>query len=95
MVGGSVEMTPAPLTASQTKKVQELALSAHVLFGCRGMSRSDFILKGSTFYILETNTIPGMTKTSLLPQQAEFMGISFTDLLDLLIVSGFNSSNGK
>jgi len=52
------------------------------------MSRSDFILKGSVFYILETNTIPGMTETSLLPQAAKAAGINFSNMLDLIIAAG-------
>lgn len=84
-VGGSLEVTPARLPKAKTKELQALALKAHQLLGCRGMSRSDFILKGSKFYILETNTIPGMTETSLLPQAAKVMGINFLDLLDLVI----------
>jgi D-alanine-D-alanine ligase len=52
------------------------------------MSRSDFILKGSTFYILETNTIPGMTETSLLPQAAKATGITFPEMLTLIITAG-------
>jgi D-alanine-D-alanine ligase len=65
-----------------------MALKAHKALGCRGMSRSDFILKGSELFILETNTIPGMTKTSLLPQAAKAAGISFPDMLDLIISAG-------
>jgi len=92
-VGGSLEITPAQLSRAQMKKVQKLALFAHISLGCRGMSRSDFILSGSKFYILETNTIPGMTRTSLLPQSAKVAGISFSDFLELLIVAGFNKFN--
>jgi D-alanine-D-alanine ligase len=87
-IGGSLEVTPANLSKAMTKKIQSLALNAHVALGCRGISRSDFILKGSTFYILETNTIPGMTETSLLPQAAKAAGISFSEMLDLIISSG-------
>ncbi|MFA6588674.1 MAG: D-alanine--D-alanine ligase [Patescibacteria group bacterium] len=86
-VGGSAEITPANLTLKQTHEVKKLALKAHVIFGCRGMSRSDFILNGKIFYYLETNTIPGLTKTSLLPQQAKAAGISFSEMLDLIIDS--------
>ncbi|MBW2192607.1 MAG: D-alanine--D-alanine ligase, partial [Deltaproteobacteria bacterium] len=52
---------------------------------CKGYSRTDMILKGQDIYVLETNTIPGMTATSLLPQAAEEAGISFSRLLDRLI----------
>jgi D-alanine-D-alanine ligase len=87
-VGGSEEITPARLPKTKLKELQGIALRAHQMLGCRGMSRSDFILKGSTFYILETNTIPGMTETSLLPQAANAIGISFPRMLDLIIAAG-------
>lgn len=83
-VGGSLEVTPPELSGTKIKELQKLALKAHCVLGCRGMSRSDFILKGSTFSILETNTIPGMTETSLLPQEAKAAGIDFSAFLDLV-----------
>ena len=86
--GGSVEITPAKLPKAQTRELQRFALDAHRILRCKGMSRSDFILKGSKFYILETNTIPGMTETSLLPQAARAIGIEFPALLDLMIEAG-------
>jgi D-alanine-D-alanine ligase len=55
---------------------------------CRGYSRTDLILKDRDMYVLETNTIPGMTATSLLPQAAQAAGLSFTKLLDRLIELG-------
>jgi D-alanine-D-alanine ligase len=87
-VGGSLEITPAQLPKAQAKELQHMAVQAHVLLGCRGMSRSDFMLKGSMFYILETNTIPGMTETSLLPQAARAAGMSFTTMLDVIVKAG-------
>lgn len=85
---GSLEITPARIPEAQIREVQKLALSAHGALGCRGMSRSDFILDDKKFYILETNTIPGMTEASLLPKAAAAIGISFPSLLDLIIDSG-------
>ena len=87
-VGGSLEVTPAKLSPAMTKAMQAMALKAHHALNCRGMSRSDFLLKGSTFFILETNTIPGMTETSLLPQAARAAGIDFSAMLDLIIKAG-------
>ena len=87
--GGSLEITPARIPAMQIKKIQKLAVQAHRALGCRGMSRSDFILSGGKFYILETNTIPGMTESSLLPKAAAAAGISFPALLDMIIEAGF------
>ncbi len=89
-IGASLEVTPAKLLKKQTHELQAMALLAHHVLRCRGMSRSDFILEEQTghFYILETNTIPGMTETSLLPQAAKVAGISFSKLLDMMISSG-------
>ncbi len=83
--GGSDEICPAPISRISTKKIQEAAARAHRILDCRGVTRSDFILKGDKPYFLEINTIPGMTKTSLVPQAAKKAGISFPALLDELI----------
>lgn len=83
--GGSDHLIPAPLSQTLTRRIQALAIKVHTLLGARGVSRSDFILRGTTSYFLEINTIPGMTKTSLVPQAAEVAGISFPKLLDTLI----------
>jgi len=80
--GASQEITPARLSADETSRVHELALAAHELLNCSGYSRSDFILSPRDgIVLLETNTLPGMTETSLLPQEAAAIGISYTDLL--------------
>ena len=86
--GGSLEITPARIPEAQIREVQDLAVRARVA-GCRGMSRSDFILSGGKFYILETNTIPGMTEASLLPKAAAAAGIPFPELLDMIVRAGF------
>jgi D-alanine-D-alanine ligase len=83
--GGSTHILPAPLTATQTKHVMDLAVRAHNVLGCRGASRSDFRLDGDTFYILEVNTQPGMTPTSLVPEQAAHVGMSFEDLVTWMV----------
>lgn len=83
--GASHEICPAPLDASTTRLIQYLACRAHRALGLKGYSRSDFILTPQGPYILETNTIPGMTGTSLLPQAAQAAGMSFGQLLDRLI----------
>ncbi|MFA4954104.1 MAG: D-alanine--D-alanine ligase [Patescibacteria group bacterium] len=83
--GGSSFVTPPDIPRFQLKEIQDLALRAHRLLGCRGLSRSDFILSRRKMFILETNTLPGMTETSLLPQGAAACGISFQNLLTLLI----------
>jgi len=83
---GAHEITPACLPASLTQAVQRTAVIAHKLVGCRAMSRTDMILgKDNQVYILEINTIPGMTENSLLPKAAQAAGLSFSRLLDRII----------
>lgn len=81
------ELTPAPsLSKSQTKKAQKTALRAHLALKCRHISRVDMILADTgQLYVLEVNTMPGMTSSSLLPKSAQAAGLSFTRLLDRLI----------
>jgi D-alanine-D-alanine ligase len=84
--GGSDHIIPAKLPKNLTKQIQNTAILAHLSLGCLGVSRSDFIVTANQeVYYLETNTIPGMTSTSLLPQSAAKAGISFTKLLDMII----------
>ncbi|MDP3043240.1 MAG: D-alanine--D-alanine ligase family protein [bacterium] len=78
----TMEICPAKITASLTKKIQELAKKIHDLLGCDGLTRSDFILKNNKFYFLEINTLPGLTEQSLCPKEARAMGISFGEFLD-------------
>ncbi len=83
--GGSVHVHPADLSPDLTAEVLSLALVAHQTLGCRGISRSDFRFDGNDIYILETNTQPGLTPTSLLPEQAAHVGISFKELIIWMI----------
>jgi D-alanine-D-alanine ligase len=83
--GASHEICPAPLDAELTRRGQECALTAHRALQCRGYSRTDMILADGVFYVLETNTIPGMTATSLFPQAAQAYGLTFSQLLDRLV----------
>jgi D-alanine-D-alanine ligase len=83
--GASEEICPARLDAGMTRRAQECALTAHRALGCRGYSRTDMMVRDGEIYVLETNTIPGMTATSLFPQGAKAAGIEFPDLLDTLI----------
>jgi len=100
--GGSEEITPARFSKVVIVEIQKMAVQAHTALGCSGMSRSDFIIRRhitrnkqyeTKIYILETNTIPGMTETSLLPQAAQVAGISFPKLLDLIIKAGTRREN--
>jgi D-alanine-D-alanine ligase len=83
--GASKEVCPAELPAEITARAQEIALAAHRALQLKGYSRTDMIVAADGIYVLETNTIPGMTPTSLLPQAAAVHGLSFTALLDRLI----------
>ncbi len=83
--GASKEICPAPVDDQVREKAQQYALIAHRCLQLRGYSRTDMILRGEELYLLETNTIPGMTPTSLLPQAAAEAGIGFAQLLDRLI----------
>ena len=83
--GATEEICPARLSEEITKKAQDYAVRAHQALKCRGYSRTDMIVSNDEVYILETNTIPGMTATSLYPQAAAAAGISFSELLDRLI----------
>ena len=82
--GGSRHVLPAEVPGAITERCLELALKAHQALGCRGVSRSDFrydeSAKGEQLYFLEINTQPGMTGTSLAPEQAAYCGISFPEL---------------
>ena len=85
-VGGSQHICPAPLPEDETKRIMELAGAAHKTLECRGVSRSDVIRDAEgNFWVLETNTIPGMTATSLLPDAARAAGMSFAELCVKLV----------
>ena len=84
--GASKHLCPVPIDDRLTEEVQDLAILAHKALGCRGMSRSDFIIDADGRpWILETNTIPGMTETSLLPDAGRAAGIEFPELCTKLI----------
>jgi D-alanine-D-alanine ligase len=82
---GSEEIVPAPCTAEITAAIQSTALKAHVILGCRGVSRTDMILSGDILYVLEVNTLPGLTENSLLPKSFKTTGGTYTGLIDILI----------
>ncbi len=80
------ELCPAPsLDDGRTKELQSLSCQAHDLLGCRGFSRTDAILSEGRFHLLETNTIPGLTRESLFPKAAEAAGLSFPELMRRLV----------
>ena len=79
--GASEEITPARLDPEITALAQDIGVRSHIALGCGGMSRTDMIVRDREVFYLETNTIPGMTETSLYPQAARAMGMDFRDLL--------------
>ncbi|MFZ5565213.1 MAG: D-alanine--D-alanine ligase family protein [Thermodesulfobacteriota bacterium] len=83
--GATSEICPAPIPESLAIKAQEYARRAHQALFCKGYSRTDMIAADGDLFVLETNTIPGMAPTSLLPLAARTAGISFDRLLDRLI----------
>jgi D-alanine-D-alanine ligase len=76
---------PVDITKKKLEEVMNMALKAHKIIGCKGISRSDFKFYKNKFYILELNTQPGMTKLSLVPEIANYNGIEFIKLLEWII----------
>jgi D-alanine-D-alanine ligase len=82
---------PAELPSEITERAQELALSVYELLGCHGLARVDLMLDqdSSELWVLETNVVPGMTATSLLPQAADAAGIGFEELTERILASAW------
>jgi len=96
----ALEITPPRLPSRLIEKIRNAALKAHKAIGAKGFSRTDFILsniegRSPKLYVLEINTIPGLTTTSLFPQQAKAAGISFSKMLDYIIESALRNSAQK
>lgn len=83
--GGSEHVIPARVPDDVAARAQALAIRAYRALGCEGMARVDMISRGPDVVVLEVNTIPGMTPTSLLPDAAKAAGISFPQLLDRIV----------
>lgn len=83
--GGSEHLIPARVGEEVGKCAQALAVRAYQALGCAGMGRVDMIARGGDIVVLEVNTIPGMTATSLLPDAARAAGMLFPDLLDRIV----------
>ena len=76
---------PVDLSQKRLNKVLEIAQKAHNIIGCRGVTRSDFKFYKNKFYLLETNTQPGMTRLSLVPEIAAHYGMNFIDLIEWIL----------
>jgi D-alanine-D-alanine ligase len=84
--GATEYLLPAPVDYECTNNVQQAALKACQILGCRGAARVDFMLRDENFYCIEVNTIPGMTETSLLPKAAQAAGIGFPQLVEMILL---------
>jgi D-alanine-D-alanine ligase len=92
--GGTEYLIPARISDSQNREAGRIGLAVHQLIGCRNFSRVDMILgKDGELYILEVNTIPGLTDKSLLPKAAAAEGISFRELCVKILESALAVKN--
>ena len=76
---------PVNIKTKEYQNVMNIALRAHKVLKCRGVTRSDFRFNNGKFYLLEINTQPGMTNLSLVPEIANFRGITFIKLIELIL----------
>ena len=76
---------PVDLSKKKLQQILNIAFKAHKIIGCRGATRSDFKFYRNKFYLLEINTQPGMTKLSLVPEIAQYRGISFKNLIEWIL----------
>lgn len=83
--GGSLHVCPADIPSDLAEQAMDIAVRAHHALGCRGVSRTDLRYDGTTLFILEVNTQPGMTATSLVPEQAGHAGIPFPELCHWMV----------
>ncbi len=94
--GGSTHIVPAQIDADLAARLQMLALSAHRLLGLRDCSRTDFIVsRDGRPYILEINSLPGLTPTSLFPDACASIGIGFEALVDRLVSYALDRSEAR
>jgi D-alanine-D-alanine ligase len=93
---GATEICPAPVSQKTTMQVQDMSLEAHRILGLKHYSRTDFMMdKNENVYILEANTLPGMTTTSLVPKAALAAGLDFTALVEKLLALAMDSNRKK
>ena len=76
---------PVKLSKNKLHEVMNMALKAHKVIGCKGVTRSDFKFYNNKFYLLEINTQPGMTRLSLVPEIAKYKGITFIELIEWIL----------
>lgn len=83
--GGAQEICPARLSEKMTKKIQEIAVKVFKVIDGNGFGRVDMIVRGEDVYVLDINTLPGLTPNSLLPKEAKAMGMSYSQMLDKIV----------
>ena len=90
-IGMTTFVCPAELEAPTTARAQQLALEVYSLLGCHGVARVDLMLQANSgeLWVLETNVVPGLTETSLLPQAADAAGIGFDELTARVLASAW------
>jgi len=88
--GAAEEITPARISEHLTKEIQEMAVKAHRILGCKDYSRADFLVKNGKVYILELNTLPGLTETSLIPRALKTAGWSIKKFLSNICFKNLN-----
>ena len=88
--GWSEHIMPADLPQQMTEELQRIAVAAHQSLDCRDLSRADFVVTDKDIYLLEVNTLPGMTPTSLYPDGAKGYGLDFPDLCKCLVLRAAN-----
>lgn len=90
-IGMTTFVCPADLPDGLTERAQELALATYRLLGCHGVARVDLMLEDTgELTVLETNVVPGLTETSLLPLAADAAGIGFDELIERILASAFS-----
>lgn len=94
--GGTEEICPARITSDQESQARDLALRSHQALKCRGASRTDIMIDPQgKLYVLEVNTLPGMTSTSLLPKSASTAGMSYGDLCEWIVLNAWSQHAEK
>jgi D-alanine-D-alanine ligase len=90
-IGRTTFVCPAEISPERTMRAQELALAVYRLLGCHGFARVDLMLQEDSeeLFVLETNVIPGLTETSLLPQAADAAGVGFDELVNQVLGSAW------
>lgn len=85
---GAEEIVPAKISKALSKRIQELAIKVYMEVGCHGFGRVDILMRKNNLYVLEINTIPGLTNVSLLPKAAKAAGLTYSKLLEKIIYLG-------